>query len=316
MKLSEIVAYRERLKALHQNRPEIIANEHFGPALHEVVSCDIQFAALTAQLEKDYQTTIYNMQQFGHTLDAILGEIDQVISSMQPVYFAESYRLYYDYMRQDPDELILNRRFSLPPSAQELIAARITSFSDWHHPAMIIRPGLEEWIDSLVACDPLYLVDQSYELLEPAVQRYNAEYQKRLRRYVIDEQQPDMLGSLPQDQFGFVLAYNLLNYKPLEIVRSYLASAYRCLRPGGVFAFTINDGDKTGGVQLAERYYMCYTPSSMIRTLAENTGYTIRQIYHIDSSNTWMELQKAGQKPSLRGGQTLAQIHHKNTEKH
>lgn len=308
MKLSEIVAYRERLQSLHNQNPELIAREHFGPALHEVASCDIQFTTLFAQLDQDYKSIIDSMRQFGHTLDSILEEINQIIDSMQPAYFAESYRLYYDHMRKDSDELILNRRFSLPPASLELIKARIMSFSDWHHPAMIIRPGLEDWIDSLVACDPLYLVDQNYDLLEPAMARYSAEYQKRLRKYLVDEDREDLLQDLPQSQFGFVLAYNLLNYKPLEIIKSYLRGVYGCLRPGGVFACTINDGDKTGGVQLAERYFMCYTPCSMIEPLATNLGYVVRRIYHIDASNTWIELEKPGTMPSLRGGQALAMI--------
>lgn len=308
MKLSELVAYRHRLCELRPRSPELILRDEFGPALHEAESCTIQFADLTDQLAQNYQQSAQTMEHFHQTMDSILQEIDRTIDAMQPAYFAESYRLYEDGIRYDSNEHILNRRFNLPPAALEFIRARIRSFGDWHWPAMIIRPGLEDWIQDLVACDPLYLVDKDYDLIQPSLDRFNPEYQRRLRRYVIDESEENILAGLPQAQFGFILAYNLLNYKPLEIVKFYLESAYQCLRAGGVFAFTINDGDKPGGVALAERCYMCYTPASVVKSLATAIGYSIRQIYHADSSNTWIELSRSGTYTSLRGGQALAKI--------
>lgn len=313
MKLSELVAYRERLVNLRPRSSADILRQEFGPALHEAESCDIQFADLTDSLRHSYHGIIDSMEGFHQIIDHMLQEIDQSINDMQPGYFAESYKLYQDAMAYDSNDHILNRRFNLQSSALDFIRARIRSFGDWHWPAMIIRPGLEDWIQDLVACDPLYLVDKDYDLLQPAMDRFNVEYQRRLRRYVIDEANQPMMADLPQSQFGFVLAYNLLNYKPLEILKFYLGSVYGCLRPGGVFAFTINDCDKPGGVALAERYYMSYTPASIAKSLAAAVGYTIRQIYHIDSSNTWIELQKPGETRSLRAGQALAQIQPKIT---
>jgi hypothetical protein len=308
MKLSELVDFRHRLQALRPRPSELIARQEFGQALHEIESSAIQFSDLTGEIKGEYAAVIRDIDRFADGLERIISEIDKVIGGLQPGYFAESYRLYYENMRRDSDQLILDRRFGLPAEALDFIAARIRSFGGWHWPCMIIRPGREDWINSLVACDPLYLVDKNYELLQPAIDRYPQEYQRRLRRYVIDEERDDMLRELPQGQFGFVLAYNLLNYKPLEIVKSYFKNVYDCLCAGGVFACTINDGDKTGGVRLAERSFMCYTPASMVLTLAENIGYVPRQVYHIDSSNTWIEIQKPGERASLRGGQALAQI--------
>lgn len=308
MKLSELVAYRHRLSESRPRASELIVRQDFGPALHEVESCAIQYSDLTDQLAHNYQTIQDHMEHFHVTMDGILAQIDQTINTMQPAYFAASYKLYQEMMEHDTDDYVLNRRFNLPDSAIAFIAARIRSFGDWHWPAMIIRPGLEDWIQDLVACDPLYLVDRNYDLLQPAVDRFNPEYQRRLRRYVMDETQQNMLADLPQDQFGFVLAYNLLNYKPLEIVKFYLGAVFGCLRPGGVFGFTINDGDKAAGVTLAERSFMCYTPASMVKALALSLGYTVHKIYHIDNSNTWVELQKPGAHVSLRGGQALAAV--------
>ena len=73
-------------------------------------------------------------------------------------------------------------------------------------------------------------------------------------------------------------------------------------------AFTFNDCDRAGGVELVERHFMCYTPGSMIVALCESLGFEIQQRYQIDASNTWLELQRPGELTSLRGGQSLAKI--------
>ena len=104
------------------------------------------------------------------------------------------------------------------------------------------------------------------------------------------------------------MAWNFFHYKPFEVIKQYLTEMYQKLRPGGVFAFSINDGDLSGGVANAERMFMCYTPGSMILSMAERIGYIIELRHEFDRAMTWIELQRSGQQSSLRGGQALAKI--------
>ena len=90
---------------------------------------------------------------------------------------------------------------------------------------MIIRPGIETFIDDMVAFDPLYLVDDQHELLDPAMDRFNTLYQRRLRPYVVNERSDDeILGKLPNNQFGMCLVYNYFNYRPFEVIKRYFVS--------------------------------------------------------------------------------------------
>jgi len=113
---------------------------------------------------------------------------------------------------------------------------------------------------------------------------------------------------LPDDQLGFVMAWNFFHYKPFEVIKQYLTEVYKKLRPGGVFAFSINDGDLAGGVANAERMFMCYTPGSMIMSISERIGFSIELRHELDRAVTWIELQRPGERSSLRGGQALASI--------
>jgi SAM-dependent methyltransferase len=155
----------------------------------------------------------------------------------------------------------------------------------------------------------LYLVDESHDLLQPAVSQFNEQYQQRLRTYAINERSgEEILGGLPNGQFGLVLAYNFFNFRPFEVIRTYLAEIYQKLRPGGMLAMTFNDCDKTKGVMLVEQHFCCYTPGYLVRELAQSLGFQVAFSWSDQGPTTWVELQKPGNFVSLRGGQALAKI--------
>jgi SAM-dependent methyltransferase len=174
---------------------------------------------------------------------------------------------------------------------------------------MIIRPGVDTFIDDMVAYDPLYLVDLDYDYLKPAVDKFNQIYQNRLRKYTITNDLGEhILNKLPDDQFGMCLAYNYFNFRPLDIIKKYLAEIYTKLKPGGILAMTFNDCDRVAAVELVENHYCCYTPGYLIRELARNVGYEIAFDWHDNGPVTWLELRRPGELTSLKGGQTLAEI--------
>ena len=113
---------------------------------------------------------------------------------------------------------------------------------------------------------------------------------------------------MPDGQIGFCLVYYFFNFMPFELVRQYLEEIYRKLKAGGCVACTFNNCDRSGGVELVERNYMCYTPGGLMMTMCESIGFDISHTYQLDSACTWIELRKPGELTSLRGGQSLARI--------
>jgi predicted methyltransferase len=104
------------------------------------------------------------------------------------------------------------------------------------------------------------------------------------------------------------LVYYFFNFKPIEIIRAYMTEIYVKLKPGGTFAMTFNDCDRSGGVDLAERSFACYTPAHAVLSAATTAGFELHQSFKIDAANTWLEFRRPGQLTSLRGGQTLATV--------
>jgi SAM-dependent methyltransferase len=113
---------------------------------------------------------------------------------------------------------------------------------------------------------------------------------------------------LPENQFGFVLSVDYLDYKPLNIINRYLVDIFRRLRPGGTFMFTYNNCNQVYGARNVENNFKCYTPGTEVINLAQQAGYKVSKHFDEFEHISWLELTKPGDLASLRGGQTLGEI--------
>lgn len=249
----------------------------------------------------------HEITQMLETFESIKQHIREQVSERQHDYLTASYTL-HDQSRGESAEYVLNRRLQIKESTLDIVRGRILkNGSDWRYPGLIIRPGLEPWVEHLVTLDPLYVVDESWDLLVPFREKFPESYLAKVRMSVVNTQQrEDLLDQIPDNQLGFCLAYNFFNYKPFEIFTDYLARIYQKLRPGGVVAMTINDCDRSGGARLCEQMFASYTPKSMVLALAERQGYQLTFEHELDAAVTWIELAKPGVLQSLKGGPMLS----------
>jgi hypothetical protein len=321
MKLSELVAYRNHLSGFDVGDIRYNARHKLEEIVYNVKNSVIQPRAFTQTLEEDQERVLEAFEHFNSTVSELIRELDSMIEIAEKTQYTESTRLYNEevarYGRLDEptnkkvNQQILDRRMPITTDVQQMISNRIKSYADWKYPGLIIRPGVETFISDLVALDPLYIVDHSKELLQPALSIFPEEYQRRLRIYEQDPRSSTVLTTLPDNQFGLCLAFNFFEFAPLEVLEQYLKSIFNKLRPGGVLAMTFNDCDRAHCVALVEKNFCFYTPGKRVTAIAKSIGY--RQMFSwTDTANlTWLELRKPGELESIRGGQTLAKIVHK-----
>jgi SAM-dependent methyltransferase len=287
---------------------EIKAGVDIEKIKHLVNSKEFDPNGIKQAMEIKHQELRDKFNDFKQLIEQAKQSVQLEIDLKEQYWLQESYRLYDQEMINDTDEHILNRRPTLSAEHNEIIRARIKNFSNHLHPGLIIRPGLETFIQDMVSFDPLYLVDQSNELLFPAMVGFTEQYRRRLRPYIVSDQDDCPLGQLPDNQFAICLAYNFFNFKPIEIIERYLKDIYLKLKPGGRLMMTFNDCDNEKAVRLAETYYACYTPGKLVKAIAEKIGYDIYFIWNDNTPTTWIELQRPGTLKSLRGGQALAKV--------
>jgi hypothetical protein len=309
MKLSDLVAYKMQLDNLSARSAQRDVELGLGNITHLVGTQPIQLSNFKQQLDTQYNKINQHIDQFEHQLNQLKQSIKAQIEIEEKYWFQESYRLYDQEMCSDSAEYILNRRPVLDNETENLLRVRVQNYVDWQHPGMIIQPGLEKFVEDMVGYDPLYLVAQQHDLLVPTFNRFPEEYQRRLRLYTVKETiDTEILDKIPNNQFGICLVYNFFEFKPFEIIRSYLTEIYQKLKPGGTLIMTFNDCDRDKAVKLVEQHYACYTPGTMIQQFASTVGYNQIFSWNNDGPTTWLELRKPGTLTSLKGGQTLAKI--------
>lgn len=297
-KLSELVAYKNELDSLLTEPAQEHVNLELGKITHLVKDSE-----LDQQLEKLNQSFV----EFNSVVNRLKKELQDEISEAEMPWIQEGYNLYdkgeVDYV----DNILDNRKTN--SHIPNLFVAKLNHYANWRYPAMIIRPGKEEIIHTMVAFEPLYLVDLSYDFLQPALDKFNEKYQNRLRTYIVKEDLDNIvLDKLPDEQFAVCLAHNYFNFRPIEIIKKYLEEIYQKLRPGGIFMFTFNDCDRRSAVELVERHFCCYTPGHLVKEMINTVGYEIVSSWNDDGPTTWIEIRKPGILTSIRNGPTMAKI--------
>jgi len=297
MKLSELVSYKNELDRFDIESTRVSVNTDLEKITHLVND-----TGLTQRLGEINQT----LTEFNLAFDQLKKNLQDQISEAEIPWIRESYNQYDRGEAMYADDILKGRPYSLESTP---FHARVLRHNNWKYPAMVIRPGLDSFIDKMVACDPLYLVDLSYDFLRPAMERFHEKFQNRLRTYVVQEDiDRAMLAQLPNEQFGVCIAFNYFNFRPFEIIKKYLEEIYQKLKPGGYFLFSFNDCDRRSAVELVERCYCSYTPGHLVQQLVDTVGYEIVYSWNDDGPTTWMEIRRPGELDSLRGGQAMAKI--------
>lgn len=309
MKLSQIVKYYNLLQSPSLTPDYLALIDVFRSTVLTVSQQRVQVDSMSQELNQDLADIESAVEKFNNSFDQLKQKLKKMIQDREPEMYQNSTSRYEQEITWETCEYILSRKMTLDVASNELLRNRIKIHGDWRVPGMIIRPGYESFIEDMVPLDPLYLVDSNQEMLEPAISGFTEEYQQRLRPYCISDADSDkkIFAQLPQNQFGFVFAYNYFNFRPLEVIERYLGEFYDLLRPGGTVIFTYNECDVAHGVGLAE-VFMSYTPGHKIQNRAEDVGFEIVKNQIGPYNIAWFELRKPGTVTSLRGGQTLAKI--------
>ena len=308
MKLSQIVAYLNLLNSLDVASECSTAVSKLNHITHIVTEHANQDQTSSQSISQTFDDLSKTIAKFSGQIENLKQSLRQEIVEHEQEYLSNSLHVYRGMMH-DSTDLILNRRMRINDDDDIILRSRLKNLTDWRLPGMIIRPGLETYIEDMVPLDPLYVVDHDPELIRPAISKFTSEYQRRLREYVINDWvDSPILNKLPNNQFGTIFAYHYFNHKPMPIICKFLTEFYQKLRPGGSVLMTYNNCDLAHGVIRAEHVWMLYTPRRMIEKHATELGFELINAYDGKGDVSWIELRKPGDIISLRGGQTLAKV--------
>jgi len=201
----------------------------------------------------------------------------------------------------------LNYYFKDP--LRDLIKVRVHQYSDWRYPGLQIYPKHKSWVDTMVACDPLYIVGDNIEHFDKLISEYPDPYQKRLRFYDYEQ-----LDELPKNQFALILVWNYFEHCNMGTIQLLLEKIFPLLREGGILMFTYNNCDKQGSMAAAERGEMNYNHPTLIKRIADSIGYEEIIYEDVETWNeqipwiSWAELKRPGELNTVKAHQVLGKI--------
>lgn len=320
MKLSSLVKLKNKLQS---NVGTELVKEEINKLIKRIIdiadAVDESYADDLRAMANKYSEFIDTVDQPQTDVITITKNVDTEIASKTKDYFARGYRIVEDHIatnRTDVDGERNLRKLPISDQTREIVIGRIFNYSDWHYPGLEIGPGDGDWTEYLVGNDPLYLVDQHQEFIDSTLSKFNEDYCRRVRPYLVghpgdyDGADTD-ISFLPGNQFGFIFSWNLFNYFPLEHIKQYLTHCIRILRPGGVMMFSYNDGENPTCVEFVEQGWMSYMPTTLLVNLAENLGFEVIATFAADDFIHWIEIKKPGELKTVKAHQAMGEIIHK-----
>jgi SAM-dependent methyltransferase len=308
--LTELVRIRENLQSVYvtdsisQSIDELkvkicsIGNETSLPdAGHSVL-----------ELDKDLDRLHADLKFCKDRFDLIVDRLDQDIQQEAQKFYTDNYNLELRVESEAVDIIRKIRVMTLSDKLKQMIIDRLQFYTTWKYPALEIGCRDGEWAQYLVAADPLYVTDHYRDFLESTVKNFTPEYQQRLRQYLVKDYNFD---ALPQNQFAFVFCWNFLNYRSLDTIKEYLKAVRNLLRPGGVFMFSYNNGDRHEQAGYAEGFWMSYMPKSMLVPMCESVGFEVVCTTDVRNEGTavsWIEVKKPGTLQTVKAHQVLGEI--------
>lgn len=309
MKLHQLISYKQTLESSDLKPLIDRVDRDLGIFKTDLEINQFDSANFKENFNKSHQSVVAILESCQNQFDQYRMMLEAEIRKQEKPYYQQSYDLFYNQYISEPVDKILQRSMTMSAGTVKLLKERINLYVSWKYPGLCLHPVYGNFIESMVALDPLYLVDVRYELLEMTKSKFNSRYQQRLRSYVINEHLPkNKFQKLPDGQMGFVLALNFFNYRPLEVIKEYLVELKSKIRPGGAILFTYNNCDRAPYVILVEKTFACYTPGALLRSIVDGLGYEIVNHYEHEHEASWIECKVPGELSSIRGGQALAEV--------
>lgn len=312
MKLSELVAYRDKLR-----KHDINTFNSMNAQIFDLLQAEIEDPEYLNLFTEHRNKIMRNIDQFKADHLDYDHKLTERIHEQEKEYLIESTERFNLYFNKESIQTKRDRILEIQSDTYEYLKSRIDHYTSWDQPGLQICPIHGNLTDELVSLDPLYLIDYSDILLKPVRDQFKEQYRNRLRSYTFPKFDPDrsMFERLPQEQFGFVLAYNYFDNMSMPYMQKMLKECFDLLKTGGKMLFTFNDCDLPHNIDLVERKYKYYTPGRLVKHYLENIGFTVLKHFRETYGIAWFEIEKPGKRDSVKGGQVLAQIKQKNISK-
>ena len=316
MKLRNVIKYKQLIKSLDDIGLRKNINKQLTDVLTDLNIHEFDSDNLKENIAGNHLEVLKNLEDMSNNLNKFREKLQQLVNDLEQPYYEKSKDIYKMNLAQSTQEKMDRQVYKdllHNESSRQLLKDRIGLYVGTQYPGLHISPGYGEITNQLVSLNPLYLMDDSIDMLKKIKGWRQPQYQARLRYYVIDNNNTDPMHELPQNQLGLIVAVNWFNFKPVKVIKQYLESMLKVLRPGGVVVFTYNNCNYPKGVDKVDEMYYCYTTDTQIKQMCIQLGYDIIRSFdegydELDMGISWLEIKKPGTRNTIRRAQTMGLI--------
>ena len=316
MELKNIVKYKQLIESLDDIGLRKNINKHLTDVLTDLHTHEFDTDNIKENIMDNHLEVLKNLEDMSNNLNKFREKLQQLVNDLEQPYYKKSKDIYKMNLAQSTQEKMDRHIFNdllANKSSSQLLSDRIGLYVDNRYPGLHIAPGYGEITNQLVSLNPLYLMDDSVDMFKKMKGWREPPYQRRLRYYIVDDNHNGPLDELPQNQLGVIVAVNWFNFKPVEVIKQYLESMMKVLRPGGVVVFTYNNCNYPKGVDKVDEMYYCYTTDTQIKQMCIQLGYDIIKSFdkgydELDMGISWLEIKKPGTRNTIRASETMGII--------
>lgn len=314
MKISQLIRLKSKLQSFD-----------FNQSLVGLDTLDGQVSqAAKLEMSLDYNSKLCNVLQSIDTVESmlnsnvdyvktIISDIDIEIINKAAQFNRLGYKIngYYGSDLTNFDVERNERTLEITDSERSIIINVLRGYTDWKFPVLEVGPGDGAWTESLVAGDPLYIIDRHKEFLDSTLSRFNSFYRRRIRPYLTGihaSREEFDFSMLPKYQFGFIFAWNVINFWPYEETKYSLKQFYDLLRPGGSMMFSFNNCDVWQCAESAETGFKSFLTTEMLNKLFSEIGFEVIKFTTLSTHVHYVEIKKPGILSTIKRHQTLGKI--------
>jgi phospholipid N-methyltransferase len=319
MKISELVRIKEQLLKFKSPTFSTFIESKFRETSIYVdnMLSSFVFGDIKNNLANQLIRLNSHIKQTDELIDNLIQYVEKLIEEQVKEFYKSGYLINGVEFTSDTD--VQNERqyrtAICDESVKQIVTADIRNHTNSKYPALEIGPGDGQWTEFMVAGDPLYIVDIHPEFIESTKSKFPIEYQRRLRSYLLgwNGNPKDDLSILPQNQFGFIFAWQVFDFFPLDKTTLYLEQCFNLLRPGGVMMFSYNNCEFSNATVSAETGFKSWMTKTLLIQTCEGIGFEIMETRDSLSGFHWIKIKKSGELRTVKVGQAMGEIIHRKT---
>lgn len=318
MKISELVALKNEILGLNSNAISTTSNQHLENLQIIVNKFNIPLIEQIDLCRKSITEIELAEQKLNSNLTEVIKKLDHQIYELTKTFNTNGYIVNgLPWTCDSTVEAERSIRFeTVDDITKTKVLSRIQTLTSPKIATLEIGPGDGAWTHFLVAADPLYLLDVHQEFLDSTSNKFPSQYHRRLRRYLTgtnnDRASQCDTSMLPQEQFGFIFAWDVFTFFPETGLKEYLENCFNLLKPGGAIIFNYNNCDTIEGARYAEIGFKSWMPMTTLTKIYKSIGFNLVN-HHEDPMHCWIELKKPGNLMTVKTHQALGEIKQINT---